>query len=107
MEIDTDQEPTLAWNDPARLNGRFIPYTSPTCPTNVASETFFDTDFDPMWLTCPVVDIDTPYLDTLLSTQNIHPDNTIESQAESGEALGEDSLHAPIQPARPEGMSDA
>jgi hypothetical protein len=102
MEVDLEHEPLLAWNDPARLNGRFIPYSSPLCPSNVASETFFDTDFDPAWLTSPVVDIDTPYLDTLLATQNIHPDNSIDRE---GGSLGPDDLHAPVPPLAPD-MSD-
>jgi hypothetical protein len=71
MEVDLTRETDLSWNDPARLNGRFIPYSSPECPPDVAVETFFDTDFDPEWLTMPVESIDTAYLDALLATQNI------------------------------------
>jgi hypothetical protein len=73
MDIDPSQEPTLPQDDPARMNGRFLPYSSPRCPVNVASETFFDCDFDPAWLECSVMDLSTPCLDTLLSTQNISP----------------------------------
>lgn len=69
--MDQSKEPELVWSDPARLNGRFLPFSSPACPTDIAAETFFDTNFDPEWLSIPLEEVDTLYLDTLLSTQNI------------------------------------
>lgn len=71
MEVDMHKEPDLLWNDPARLSGRFLPYSSPLCPSDVATETFYNTDFDPSWLEVPLVQVPTPCLDQLLSTQNI------------------------------------
>lgn len=52
---------------------------------DVASETFFDTDFDPLWVTQPVQDIDTFFLDTLLSTQNIKLDHFMRRPADIAE----------------------
>jgi hypothetical protein len=63
MEVDMSKEPSLVWNDPARLAGRFLPYDSPFCPTEIASETFYDTDFNADWLKMPLIAVPTPCLD--------------------------------------------
>lgn len=85
MDVDPILDAHLPQDDPVRINGRFLPYSSPQCPVNVASETFFDCDFDPAWLECPVVDIPTPCLDTLLSTQHISLSTRVRRAAQADE----------------------
>lgn len=85
IEIDREKEPSLPWDHPDVLNGRFLPYDDPRCPEDVATETYYDIVFKREWIECQLQDIHTPGLDQLLRTQHISMDEAV---GEKDEAKG-------------------